>query len=135
MNNEDAYFGTIYVNFEMAHRDKYDSIEKLKRIIDEITGFKPETSWEARTNNIDITIRFNESYDKRETERGDFVYYPFYLEIVVQDQADTDKALNDVCTLILGLRANGANVIPVCDFEEEIETRIGKDRVNWRLNK
>lgn len=125
----------LYIEYGKHRSDKYKSIRELKYEIDSITGSNLSNYWEAATNSVNIEISFNETYDKEETELGNFVRYPFYVEVDAQEGANLTSAFNDVCALIQQLRARGASVIPDCDFEEEIEAKIGKDRVNWRLSK
>jgi len=126
---------TLFVNYGSNHNDKYKSLDEIRKVIGEIAKPTSGYIWEAETNNINIIMNFNEVYDKVRSYSGEFTEYPYYLEVTTREGANWKASFNDICELIRHLRTRGASVIPACDFEKEIEEKIGEDKVNWRLNK
>lgn len=131
MERPDDPYCTLYVNHGENHKNKYESIRNLKQEIEILTESKAIENWTIKTKHLDIIINFNETYSRSETALGHFTEYPFYLEVDFGDEVGWDETFAVFCDLIRHLRTRGANAVPACDFEEEIEAKIGKDSMPW----
>ncbi|HEX6420544.1 MAG TPA: hypothetical protein VFZ77_18735 [Acidimicrobiales bacterium] len=77
-----------------------------------------------------VDVLRNDEYDEARAAggEGDFLYFPFLLEVEPSDDADLDGFVRAVASLLDTLRATGYDFVTSADFEEMLPGRGRTER-------
>lgn len=70
-----------------------------------------------------IDVLSNDSFDKElMSNPGGFVYFPYFLEVepTDEDSVELEKYKLTLKNLLVTLKGSGAQVVPSCDFENDL---------------
>jgi hypothetical protein len=110
----DPYYCKIFIDFP-ADR------EVLMELIRSMTEGE-NRRWTIVAKVAEIDVEENDDYVPLEqrTAEHDFIFYRYYLDVEPVPPLEEERDISFVRTLVRGLRAAGAAVVPACDFEDQL---------------
>lgn len=106
-------FCQIYIKFD----GKIEALTQL--VLNIINGALNQFTIENDIYEIDIIE--NDEYDDGSS---DFLYWKYYFEIEPKPDVNEDIYIYAICKLIRGLKDEGTESIPACDFEDKIQDKL-----------
>ena len=95
--------------------------DSLRNLIVEFTNGQPVAGSFVENKFLEINVR--KSHDWDESKKNDpykgFLFYKFFLDIVPKtDDIKFEDYVQQIKSLMAGLRAKGFKVVPACDYED-----------------
>jgi len=97
--------------------------EELIDKIAEITNGEKKLFRTIETSFSEIDVNENDDYYSKEND-GSFLYYKFFLDIEPNLLAGDGEYISHLSNMIQYFLAQKIKVIPSCDFEDELPTKI-----------
>jgi hypothetical protein len=72
------------------------------------------------TAQVEIEIRENEDFQPDRHQEKDFLFYPIYLEIEPNENAEAFDYIAEVKEILEILDKRGCKSVAVCDFEDQL---------------
>ncbi len=106
----------LFVNSERSHEDLLASVAQA-------CAGKIEAGWTVVSGDYEMDVRPNDegTEEARRKHPGDFLYYPFIVEVVTEgDPDEAENYVGFVGALMAKLYENGMKVVASCDWEDDL---------------